>query len=152
MGFWKKKKEETASSPVARWLADKIRNLKERWVWLMVNLTAKFSLNQQKVGFMMLGVLCCSYCTFLIVHGFTNVKSSKKLIPVNSISRPESPKAATTVDEYDVQEVRRIKHLSYVMDSLKKDPHGRRQYDSVVMCRPGLLDTLKKLKEYYITE
>ncbi|MXN91740.1 hypothetical protein GR160_10925 [Flavobacterium sp. Sd200] len=149
MGFWKKKEEETAPSPVARWLACKITDLKEWWVKLMVKLTAKLSLSQQKMGFAILGLLCCFYCTFLIVQGFTTVKSGQKTIPVNSISRPESPKAVTSGDEHGEQEIRRIKHLFYVMDSLKHDPHGRRQYDSIAAYRPGLLDTLKKLEEYY---
>lgn len=152
MGFWKKKKEKATPGPVVRWLAGKIENIKERWVKLMVKMTAKLSLSQQKVGFVMLGFLCCSYCIFLIVQGFTTVKSNKKTIPVNSISRPESSKAAASRNEQDGQEIRRIKHLFYVMDSLKNDPYGRRQYDSIATYRPGLLDTFKKLEDYYKTE
>lgn len=152
MVFWKKKKEEPPTpGPVARWLAGKIENIKEWWVKVMVKLTAKLSINQQRVGFAMLGLLCCSYCTFLVMQGFT-VKSHKKTIPVNSISRLVSPKVTTSNDEYDKQEFSRIENLFYVMDSLKNDPEGKKQYDSIATYRPGLLDTLKKLEDYYKTE
>lgn len=152
MGFWKKKEKETIPGPVARWLADKMGKLKEWWVKLMVKLTAQLSLSQQKVGFVMLGLLGCSYCTFLIVQGFITVKNSRDTITVNSISRPEAPKAAKIREEPDEHEIRHIKHLLYVMDSLKNDPYGRGQYDSIATYRAGLLDTLKKLEEYYKTE
>lgn len=117
----------------------------------MVKLAAKLSLKQQKVVFVMLCLLCCAYSTFLIIQGFT-ANSDQKAIPVNSISRPDSPKPVVKKEGDEKYEMERVKHLLFVMDSLRNDPHGRYQYDSIIKHRPGLLDTLRKLEDYYKTE
>lgn len=35
------------------------------------------------------------------------------------------------------------------MDSLRRDAHGRRTYDSILAARPGILDSAKKAQEFF---
>ena len=151
MGFWKRKKQETAPGPVTIWLVEKKRNVKEWWVRQMVKLAGRLSISQQKIVFIMLCLLCSAYSSFLIVEGFTVIKNTKA-IPVNSISTPDSRKPIIKSDGDESDEIARMKHLLFVMDSLKNTPSGKPQYDSIVRYRPGLLDTLKMLEEYYKTK
>jgi len=45
--------------------------------------------------------------------------------------------------------VPRIEQFCHLMDSLKRDPRGRRRYDSIMMLRPGLLDSATTLLSHY---
>ncbi|ALM50167.1 hypothetical protein AMR72_15455 [Flavobacterium psychrophilum] len=151
MGFWKKKKQETAPGPVAFWLMEKKRNVKEWWVKQMVNLSSKLSISQQKILFIVICIFCCGYSSFLILQGFSVINDTKA-IPINSIARPDSRKPIIKKEDHKSGEIARIRYLLSIMDSLKDNPSGKPQYDSIVRYRPGLLDTLKKLEEYYVTE
>ena len=151
MGFWKRKKQETAPGPVAIWLVEKKRNVKEWWVRQMLKLAGRLSISQQKIVFIMLCLLCCAYSSFLVLKGFTVVNHTKA-IPIHSISRPDSPKQIFRNEGDESGEIARIKQLLYSIDSLKNSPSGKPQYDSILRYRPGVLDTLKMLEEYYKTK
>ncbi|MFP9114789.1 hypothetical protein ACLI1A_12680 [Flavobacterium sp. RHBU_3] len=151
MVFCKQKKQETPTSPVAIWLVEKKRNIKEWWVRQMVKLAGRLSISQQKIVLIVLCLFCCAYSSFLVIKGFTVVNHTKA-IPIHSISRPDSRKPIIKCDGDESDEIARMKHLLFVMDSLKNTPSGKPQYDSIVRYRPGLLDTLKMLEEYYKTK
>jgi hypothetical protein len=150
MGLWNKKKKETPPNPMALWLKEKTARLKAHWALAMAKLAARLSLQQQKATTILFCLLVSAYCVFLIVQGLT--ESSKTIVvPVRAISKPVAPKGEVLQSSFE-SEREHVTKLISMMDSLQQDTRGRVKYDSIRRFRPGLLDTLKILEQYYKNE
>ncbi|MFW0738472.1 hypothetical protein [Flavobacterium sp. T12S277] len=89
---------------------------------------------------------------YLIVTSFS--KNTTKNINVIPITKPTN---SVPLEEKDIElnaiiskkEFEKIIHFRRYMDSLGLSPTGKKTHDSIVLCRPGLLDSLVLLENYY---
>lgn len=149
--MWSKKKNDVQPGRLAGWIKGKVTQLKERWASAMAKLAAQFSLQQQKVTTILFCLFVSAYCVFLIVQGLTE-SHKKTLAPVRAISKPVAPKEDSYTEGTFKSNQEYVLQLSVMMDSLQRDPYGKAKYDSIRRFRPGLLDTLKILEQYYQNE
>jgi hypothetical protein len=88
----------------------------------------------------------CSIC--LIVNGFSG--NTTKSIIVTPITKPinedETMQLNVTTSKAEFERIVRFRRY---MDSLGRSPTGKKLYDSIARYRPGLLDSLTIVEEYY---
>jgi hypothetical protein len=150
MRLWKRKENEMPS-PIVIWVKSKAALLNGSWAIWMANLAGKLTVKQQKITAIIMCLLVGSYCVSLIIAGLTSA-GGNTLRPIKAIARPAAPnKEILQADPYERDKVS-VVALRHYIDSLRQDPNGRLQYDSIQKFRPGLLDTLQILEHYYQSE
>lgn len=93
---------------------------------------------------------CCSL--YLIVNSFSGNKNGNIIItpitkPTNLVPVKERRIELNTI--ISKTEFEKITSFRKYMDSLGRSPTGKKTYDSIVSDRPGLLDSLTILENYY---
>jgi len=89
---------------------------------------------------------------FLIVNSFSgntnrNITVTPITKPTNLVPTKEKPRELNTIiSETEFEKITRFRKY---MDSLGRSPAGKKTYDSIVSGRPGLLDSLTILENYY---
>ncbi|OCB71235.1 hypothetical protein B0A79_22155 [Flavobacterium piscis] len=89
---------------------------------------------------------------YLIVNSFSNNKSRNITIapitkPTNHISLKKKPPELNTI--ISKTEFEKITSFRKHMDSLGRSPTGKKTYDNIMSNRPGLLDSLTIIENYY---
>jgi hypothetical protein len=89
---------------------------------------------------------------YLIVNSFSNNKSRNITIalitkPTNHIPLKEKPPQLNAI--ISKTEFEKITSFRRYMDSLGRSPTGKKTHDSIVLNRPGLLDSLTIIENYY---
>lgn len=89
---------------------------------------------------------------YLIVNSFSNNKSKNITItpitiPTNLIPSKEKPLELNAI--ISKTELEKITSFRKYMDSLGRSPTGKKMHDSIVLKRPGLLDSLTIVENYY---
>lgn len=89
---------------------------------------------------------------YLIVKSFSGNPSENITVipitkPANSIPLKEKPLELNEV--IGKREFKKITSFRKYMDSLTRSPTGKKTYDSIVSDRPGLLDSLTIIENYY---
>ncbi|WP_394776319.1 hypothetical protein [Flavobacterium sp.] len=89
---------------------------------------------------------------YLIVNSFSNNKSRNITIapitkPTNHIPLKEKPLELNAI--ISKTEFEKITSFRKYMDSLGRSPTGKKTHDSIVLNRPGLLDSLTIIENYY---
>ncbi|TCK52658.1 hypothetical protein C8C83_0465 [Flavobacterium sp. 90] len=89
---------------------------------------------------------------YLIVNSFSNNKSRNITIapitkPTNDIPLKEKPLELNAI--ISKTEFEKITSFRKYMDSLGRSPIGKKTHDSIVLNRPGLLDSLTIIENYY---
>ena len=95
--------------------------------------------------------LLSAYSLWLVVSPLVETKK-KVEIKIQALRFPKAPGKSpehlrgpfVSRDEYV-----RIHGFKIFLDSLASDPNSRTIYDSIVARRPGLVDSLKMIEEYY---
>jgi hypothetical protein len=89
---------------------------------------------------------------YIIVNSFSNNKSRNITIasitkPTNDIPLKEKPLELNAI--ISKAEFEKITSFRKYMDSLGRSPTGKKTHDSIVLNRPGLLDSLTIIENYY---
>jgi hypothetical protein len=89
---------------------------------------------------------------YLIVNSFSNNKSRNITVtpitkPTNLVPTKEKPLELNTI--ISETEFEKITSFRRYMDSLGRSPTGKKTHDSIVLNRPGLLDSLTIIENYY---
>ncbi|WP_409415811.1 hypothetical protein [Flavobacterium sp. PS2] len=98
-------------------------------------------------------IICTGSCSiYLIVTSFSN--NSTKNITIVPITKPNNSiflrgKSTSLKEITSKAELERIIEFRRYLDSLGRSPTGKKMYDSIVQYRPGLLDSLEILENYY---
>ena len=120
----------------ANWLERKTAHF-SRLNWIVILL-----------GFIVFTGSCSIY---LIVSSFSDTSKNITITPItkptNSIALKETPIALNTI--ISKAELEKVKRFRRYMDSLGRSPTGKKTHDSIVRYRPGLLDSLTMLENYY---
>ncbi|KQO24965.1 hypothetical protein ASF10_07275 [Flavobacterium sp. Leaf82] len=89
---------------------------------------------------------------YLIVTSFSGNTTKKTTVipitkPTSSVSLKEKPIQLNTI--ISKTEFEKITSFRKYMDSLGRSPTGKKTHDSIVLNRPGLLDSLTIIENYY---
>jgi len=89
---------------------------------------------------------------YLIVNSFSgnqnrNITITPITKPTNLVPTKEKPPQLNTI--ISKTKFEKIKGFRRYMDSLGRSPTGKKTHDSIVLNRPGLLDSLTILENYY---
>jgi hypothetical protein len=131
--------------------------LQDKWAKKMSALTAGLSKGRLVLLLVLFVVFSGTACLYNFSRGFFNTVSlsrSIELMPIgfskNRILLPRKPEQTATV--LSKKEDENINSFSMYLDSLRKSPEGKRVYDSINYSRPGLLDSLYYVENYYQTK
>lgn len=89
----------------------------------------------KKIGLLFFGAAAGAICLSLIVVSLNG--SGKSGFSIDLIARPENI--------YEIPDRSGIQRFKTWLDSLKNDPNGRRKYDSILLHRPGLPDSVNTI-------
>ncbi|RYJ44311.1 hypothetical protein NU09_0921 [Flavobacterium beibuense] len=120
---------------------------KSRWAGWMERKTARLSVAGVYVLFGTLLFSFGSYCIFLIFHGFWGNNSlSPKLEPMRQV-KTAGYRAGPAPSDLNQQDYYEITRFEMQIDSLCR--YNPVQYDSIRRARPGLLDSIRMVSNYY---
>lgn len=121
------------------------------WANWMMKRTENFS---KRTWLLLLGLFVLSVSAFniYIVVSTINANGSASF----SVTPIQKPKHLTETGEINMQSVdvpnseyNRIKNFRMYMDSLARSPSGKNLYDSITKYRPGLMDSVRFIENYY---
>lgn len=126
--------------------------VQSKWAEWMIKQTAKLSVRNQLLVFG--GFITCvgSYSFYLISMSCSDIDSSR--ITITPIVKPvkifqtdvETINKNSAVSKAELDKI--IRFRAYI-DSLARSPAGKRILDSIADKRPGLLDSLARIENYY---
>ncbi|HQS33990.1 MAG: hypothetical protein ACYCZO_10515 [Daejeonella sp.] len=147
----RKAQEPAVESKVAKGMQALYRNLQCTWATYMEKLTAKLSSGNWKIVLVLFVLLTGGYNAYLILNAFT--QKEIKSFAVTPIKKPEhltqtgdAKNGALQVSE---AEYLRIRSFRIYMDSLLGSPSSKPVYDSITNNRPGLMDSVRFIENYY---
>jgi flagellar basal body-associated protein FliL len=127
------------------------KHLQGGWANWMMKRTKKFSRRTWLVLLILFVLSTSAYSVYLAVSAFT-----KKEINSLTITPIKKPKYSTETGERPIEaaevseaEYNRIKKFRVYMDSLARSPSGKTVYDSITSHRPGLMDSVRFIENYY---
>lgn len=121
----------------AQWLERKTAHLSRKsWIFILISFT----------------LLTSGCCIYLIVDSFSKTTSSSITItpiakPTNTMQKGKQMiNSSPSISKIEYEKI--IQFRRYI-DSLGRSPTGRKLQDSILQCRPGLLDSLSIVENYY---
>lgn len=155
-GLFKTNSKELAKNSMQEKLANTIvtksLQLQERWAAFMQRKTEQLSDRSKKYTIVLFCLLAGGYSLYTIGESLSINK--KKSIAITSIKTPnhitqkggEINDGTITISEHEFNKIQTFK--SY-MDSLGKSVTGRKIADSILLNRPGLMDSIIQLERLY---
>lgn len=122
------------------------------WVVKMNTLTQGLSRKKLICGLMVFTVFSGSFFINKIVQVFSNTATVSLKIPAESkpLAVGEKNRELITIESsLSKAELERLNNFRHYLDSLSSDKQGRKIYDSIKRSRPGLIDSLAFIEEYY---
>ena len=147
--------ENTAQDRIAKNVVGKMLRLQQRWAAFMERHTERLSV-KWKLIVLFFFCLCSGGLSILFIarslmnNHATSFHVIQGKIPQHiSKSGDERTKAVTIVtkEEYD-----KIQHFRKYMDSLARSPSGKKSYDSILINRPGLMDSIILIENIYLSQ
>lgn len=154
--IWNKKKEKPA---IQNDNQDRIANiivitciyLQQRWAVFMQHYSERLS-TRWKAIILSIFCLCTGGFSFLLIERSLtnnnivsfNVTQFKSAHPLKMEDELNKPPAIITKEEF-----KKIEHFRNYMDSLAGSASGKQLYDSILIGRPGLIDSIILLENIY---
>jgi hypothetical protein len=151
--FSKRKKSNTETKPnvISKGVQAGYKRLQGGWANWMMKHTEKFSRRTWVVLLILFVLSTSTYSAYLTVRAFT--KKAANSITITPIKKPkhvtETGEAPIEAAEVSEAEYSRIKKFRVYMDSLARSPSGKTLYDSITRHRPGLMDSVRFIENYY---
>ena len=151
--FVKKKGNDMEAKPniLSKWLQVGYKRIQGGWANWMRLRTEHFSQRTWIVLLILFVLSTSTFCVYVAVNAIT-IKGNNS-ITITRIKKPkhttETGEAHTNVAEMSEAEYNRIKKFRLYMDSLARSPSGKNLYDSITLRRPGLMDSVRFLENYY---
>ncbi len=155
--FRNKKKLNPAASndaqdKIAKSIVNRCLQWQKRWADWMQNKAERLSGKGKVIALLLFSLVVGGYSIYLItvsIFGEQNYALS-----VTSIKKPqylsrsgeEGTTASSGINKEDYQKVHRFKKY---MDSLARSPTGKSIYDSILISRPGLMDSVRFIEKSY---
>ncbi len=142
---------EAKSNAISKGMEAGYKRLQGGWANWMMKRTEKFSRRTWLVLLALFVMFTSSYSVYLAVNAFTGKKDNS--ITITPIKKPkhatETGETKTDAAEVSEAEYSRIKNFRVYMDSLARSPSGKALYDSITIHRPGLMDSVRFIENYY---
>lgn len=150
--FRLKKKAPATANPLQDKMAGKlvatVLRIQRRWAGCMDRAVNSLPVRWKKTGLIVFTALSVLACISIVLETFRH----PVIIPVHSVAAPlprvsgGEPRGSPSIPE---QQYQRVKAFHHYMDSLAASVTGRRVFDSISRCRPGLLDSAVALEKLY---
>lgn len=127
--------------------------LQDKWSKKMSALTSNLS-KQSLVFFLVLFIIITgSISVYSVYNGFSlkDQEGIKSRINYNHLIVTKPIFNKTTEPVLPKIEFENITRFIFYLDSLKQSKEGKKIYDSINKCRPGLLDSVTLIENYYKT-
>lgn len=72
----------------------------------------------------------------------TSIKSPRRILQPEESARHPKPVVSKML-------YKRVIHFQKYLDSLARSPSGKTRYDSILVCRPGLPDSIRQIEKLY---
>ncbi len=151
--FPKRREGNTEAKPnaISKSMEAGYKRLQGGWANWMMKRTEKFSRRTWLVLLVLFVLFTSTYSVYLAVNAFTGKKGNS--ITITPIKKPkhatETGETKTEAAEVSEAEYSRIKKFRVYMDSLARSPSGKALYDSINSHRPGLMDSVRFIENYY---
>lgn len=134
----------------ARWILSLQRKGADR----LNGVVAGMPLRQVKMMLLLFCLLAFGSSGYLIIGALIGEKKEAPTLYIEQTSVPkhydEAGDAGVGEDKLDVHTAEQLKAVKTYMDSLAR--HDRKAYDSLLLGRRGLMDTVRALEEFYLTK
>lgn len=154
MKLFQKRKEnnvEPKPNAISKGIQAGYKRLQGGWANWMMKRTENFSRRTWVVLLILFILSTSTYSVYLAVSAFTGKASNA--ISITPIKKPthitETGEANRGTAEVSEAEYSRIKKFRVYMDSLARSPSGKILYDSINRQRPGLMDSVRFIENYY---
>jgi hypothetical protein len=151
--FFKRKESDAEPKPnaIAKGMQAIYKRLQGGWARWMTKRTEKFSRRTWSVLLSLFVLSASAYSVHILLNAFTgNVGNSITIIPIKKPTHlTETGEERITAPEVSEAECTRIKRFRMYMDSLARSPSAKIFYDSIISHRPGLMDSLRFIENYY---
>ncbi|SFW89859.1 hypothetical protein [Chitinophaga sancti] len=118
------------------------------WANWMNNKTSKMPLQRVRLIAIAMGLLLAAVSVHALYQGITG-KHSITGTRLNAMSTPVVIMPRETLTSSDSALRRQISDIDEFLDTLKKTVSGRRHLAKIVQSHPGILDSLKAMKNLY---
>jgi hypothetical protein len=151
--FFKRKESDSESRPnsLSKGIQTAYKRMQGAWANWMEKRTKNFSWCTWLVLLILFVLSAGTYSIYLAVNAITGKRSNS--ITITPIKRPKhaTETGETNKDAAEVSEAEysRIKRFRIYMDSLARSPSGKILYDSITQHRPGLMDSVRFIENYY---
>ncbi|HET7117756.1 MAG TPA: hypothetical protein VFI29_14780 [Hanamia sp.] len=127
------------------------RRLQGRWADGMARLTKNFSRQKWMVSLILFVLLAGTVSVYVAVNSFIRKENHSILIIRIKTPKYINKTGETNTDGINISAAAfdRIKKFRVYMDSLARSPAGKILYDSIVSKRPGLMDSVVFIENYY---
>lgn len=154
MKLFAKRKEsnaETKPNAISKGITAVYNRLQGGWANWMMKRTEQFSRRTWLILLTLFVLSTGTYSVYLAVNAFTG--KGDNAITITPIKKPthitETGEANANAAEVSEAEYNRIKKFRVYMDSLARSPSGKAIYDSLTYHRPGLMDSVRFIENYY---
>ena len=147
----KESNAETKPNVISRGIQTGYKRLQGGLANWMMKRTEKFSRRTWIVLLILFVLSISTYSVYLTASAFTKKGSNAITItPINKLKHAtETGDAPIETAEVSEAEYSRIKRFRVYMDSLARSPSGKILYDSIISHRPGLMDSVRFIENYY---
>jgi len=153
MRLFSKTKESNPEkvNPISNRIQAGYKHLQRGWAKWMMKQTEKFSRRTWIVLLILFVLSTSTYSAYLAVSAFTKKGSNSITItPIKKLKHAtETGEVPIEAAEVSQAEYSRIKKFRMHMDSLARSPSGKILYDSITSHRPGLMDSVRFIENYY---
>ncbi len=143
--------EEPRPNALFRRIQAGYKRLQSGWANWMEKRTKNFSRHTWFVLLVLFVVFTGSYSAYLAVHAIAD--KGHPSFSITPIKKPkhltETGEAKAAAPDISDAEYNRIKSFRTYMDSLARSPSGKFIYDSITGHRPGLMDSVRFIENYY---
>ncbi|MEO7047496.1 MAG: hypothetical protein ABI091_19510 [Ferruginibacter sp.] len=151
--FFKRKESDAQLKPnvIAKGMQAIYNRLQDGWARWMMKRTEKFSRGTWTVLLSLFVLSASAYSVHILLNAFAgNGGNSITIIPIKKpMHLAETGEERITAPEVSEAEYSRFKRFRMYMDSLARSPSAKIFYDSITSHRPGLMDSLRFIENYY---
>lgn len=144
--------ENTAQDRIAKNVVGKMLQLQQRWATFMERHTERLSAKCKLIVLFFFCLCFGGFSIFFIARSLLNNHTTSFHVSQGKIPQHfgktgyEKTKGVTIVTE---EEYDKIQHFRKYMDSLARNPSGKKLYDNILTDRPGLMDSIILIGNIY---
>jgi len=148
-------KENIAQERLANNIVSACIRLQQRWANFMQRYTERLSRNGKLIALSLFCLTAGSLSIYFIASSMTSRKVSSFTVvhltkpPYAGKSGDESTKALIIVSKAEYEKIQRFRRY---MDSLARSPSDKKVYDSILIHRPGLMDSVLLIETIYLSQ